>query len=252
LCVDGTVERVPGTNAAHDQISELFHCTDNDDAKYKTPLPFTMSIFVDRGLPGQLNHHPSFLCDEDEPEGACQAGIALHGERVPGAFVLERPEKLVREQGGERVLAWPAWDTSEPLPWEDCADAPESLPKLRAESGEYKVHVRFDASDREQYEREIEENGKPVLEPRREQLIVSHAITTRGGELGGYAHALDRETPDSEAEIDFDYTPPRQSDEREKHIDEGGRLVRFYFALRDQRGGADFTTRELCVLPPED
>jgi hypothetical protein len=251
ICVDGSVERVPGKDPS-DPISELFQCIDNEESDYRTPLPFTMSIFADLGRPGDVNHHPSFDCNDGESDSACSAGTPLHDERVPGAFVLERPKKLVEKEGGERVLAWPAWDTNE-LPWDGCAEAPDTLPKVRAESGEYKVHVRFDASDRELYERTIEENGQPVMEMQREELILTHAITTKGGELSSYAQALARELDDAEAVIDFDYTPPRQHDEDdEDHIDEGGRLVRFYFALRDQRGGADFTTRELCVLPPED
>jgi hypothetical protein len=252
FCVDGTVERVSGKEPT-DPISELFQCIDNEDSDYKTALPFTMSVFADLGQPGHLNHHPSFSCDDADLEDACSAGTLLYDERIPGPFVLERPEKLVEEDGGERVLAWPAWDSSEPLPWDECADAPDTLLKVRAESGEYKVYVRFDGSDRELYERTIEENGEPVTETQREELIVSHAITTKVGELSNYAQVVERELDDAEAVIDFDYTPPRQHDEDdEEHIDEGGRLVRFYFALRDQRGGTDFMTRELCVLPPED
>lgn len=251
LCVDGRVERLPGMSVADDPISELFRCVDNDDASYKTPLPFTMSVYLDLGQPGGTNHHPSFACDDAEPSGPCHEGVELDGERVAGPIVLERPKKLVDEEGGDRVLSWPAWDKSEPLPWEGCADAPDSLPKVRARSGQHTVRVRFDASDREQYERVIEENGRIVVEPRREELILSHAITTRGGSLRGYASALTRETPDSEAEIDITYTPPEARKSGEQ-IDESGRLVRFYFALRDQRGGTDFTTRELCLLPPED
>lgn len=252
FCVDGTVQRDPEKDQS-DPISELFQCVDNDDSDYKTALPFTMSIFLDVGQPGALNHHPSFACEDAESQSPCSRGTELHGQRVPGAFVLERPEEVVDEEGGERVLAWPAWDGGE-LPWEGCADAPDTLPKVRADSGEYKVHVRFDASDRENYERTIEVNGEPTTEPTREELILSHAITTHGGELSGYAQALLREVADEDAVIDFDYTPPRQHDDEddEEHIAPGGRLVRFYFALRDQRGGADFTTRELCLLPPED
>lgn len=259
FCVDGRVERDPDKDVT-DPISELFQCVDNEDSDYQTALPFTMSIFADIGQPGALNHHPGLECDDAEPESICNVGAHLEDdddddEIVPGAFVLGRPEKVVDEEGGERVLAWPAWDSSsEPLPWDDCASAPDSLPRVRAESGDYTVQVRFDASDRENYERTIEENGKPVIEVQREELIFSHAITTRGGGLSTYAQALERELGDQDAVLEFEYTPPRQHDDEgdEGHIPESGRLVRFYFSLRDQRGGTDFATRELCLLPPED
>jgi hypothetical protein len=260
FCVDGRVQRDPDKDVS-DPISEVFQCVDNEGSDYQTALPFTMSVLVDVGQPGALNHHPSFECDASEPESPCNAGAPIDDDGdendddqlVPGAFVLQRPKKVVDEEGGERVLAWPAWDSSEPLPWDDCASAPDSLPKVRAETGDYTVQLRLDASDREDYERTIEENGEPVTEMQREELIFSHAITTRGGGLSTYAQALERELDDADAVLDFEYTPPRQHDEGDEgHIPESGRLVRFYFALRDQRGGTDFATRELCLLPPED
>jgi hypothetical protein len=253
VCVDGQIERVPGKDPTKDAISSLFRCTDNDDSKYKSLLPFSQSVFFDLGEATQENHHPSFACDESAEGGACNDGIAYHDEEpIPGPIVLERPEDDVEKHGGERVLAWPAWPADQELPWDGCADAPETLPKIRAKSGEHTVHVRFDPGDREEYQYVIEENGEPVTGTQREEPIVSHAITTHGGELGSYATALARDVADADAEIHFDYTPPGQSDKPDEHIDESGRLVRFYFALRDQRGGSDFTTRELCLLPPED
>lgn len=250
MCVEGQVERIPGRDAAKDPPSTLYRCVDNASSSYKTQMPFSMSVWLDRGAPGDVNHHPSFACDEPEETGPCYEGVSHAGTRTPGAIVLSLPETLA--QGDERERTWEAWSSEQPLPWARCADAPDALPKVRAGSDDYKVYVRFDPKDREQYTREIEVNGDPEREDRREELVILHAITTRGGKLDGYTSVIRYDEPDESAETSFKYTPPKQSDQADAHIPEEGRLVRFYFSVRDQRGGVDFTTRELCVLPPED
>ena len=97
--------------------------------------------------PEGMNHHPSFACDESEAAGACNAGVALDDEQVPGSIVLRLPKKLA--EGQERTFLWEAWDPAEELPWDNCAEAPESLPRVHAGDAEYEVFLRFDASDRE-------------------------------------------------------------------------------------------------------
>jgi len=246
MCVDGDVERVPGKDATRDATNSIFRCVNNKDARYPLPLPFTMAIFLDRDGPGSVNHNPSFACDEADPTSICNVGVETDREQVPGAFVIERPQE---EAGaGPRTLAWPAWDESQPLPWDNCVDA--DLPKVHAGSKEHKLRVRFDPSDREVFERNLLVNGKPKVENRREELIVAHALTTEGGELDGFNSAVLYSDSDENAEIEVEYLPPRQSKEEKKRIPDTGRLVRFYFALRDRRSGTDFTTRELCLLPP--
>jgi hypothetical protein len=246
--VGGDVERVEGKDATKDPTNSIFRCVNNEGAKFPDPMPFTMSIFVDRDGVGSLNHNPSFACDEADPNSICNLGVEAGGEQVPGAFVLTRPED---EAAGEaRTIVWPSWDESLPLPFDDCAAA--DLPQVHAGSGEHKLRLRFDPSDRELFLRNVEVNGEPTVESRREELIVSHALTTKGGELGGWSHAIVYTDPDDKAEIEIDYTPPKQSKDESDRIPDTGRLVRFYFALRDRRGGTDFTTRELCLLPPSD
>lgn len=246
MCVDGDVERVPGKSATKDQTATIFRCVNNDDSKYKVAMPFTLGIFLDRGAPGALNRNPSFACDEADPASICNLGVEKDGEQVAGAFVIERPEE---EAGAEpRTIAWPAWDESQPLPWEDCAES--DLPKVRAGSNEHLIRVRFDPSDREEFQRNVRVNGIVRLETRREDLFVAHALTTRGGELQRFSSAVLFSDSDERAEIEVEYTPPKQSQKEAERIPDTGRMVRFYFALRDQRSGTDFATRELCLLPP--
>lgn len=258
MCVDGSIERVEGTDISKDPVPHLFQCTDNADSEYPEQLPFSMLIRIDRGDPGQLNHHPSFACDEDDPNSACTRGVEHELEddesvTTPGSIILAYPEE--EAEGAARERSWQAWDPSVELPWDDCAaveGADDSLPKVYAETDDYTIYVRLDAKDREPYEREIRTEEGTEIEETREEVVVSHALVTKGGKLDSYSSVVRNDAPDDEAEIEVEYTPPRQSDEQEEHIPDGGKLVRFYFALRDQRGGVDFTTRALCVLPPKD
>jgi hypothetical protein len=250
LCIDGVAERVPDKSVRSDPPSQLFRCSGNEAAQFRDPTVFTMSVFLDRGLPADANKNPLFACDPALADSACNLGVTREGEPlVPGPFVLALPEpKAPGEQ--RRVLPWPASADSTQLPLEGCRDVPGLL-QVVGHSGEHVIRARFDASDREPYVREIETNGVPGTREEREALLLTHALTIHGGELSRFDSLLLKEEVDSQAEVSVTYEPPGQSDDPAKQIPQNGRLVRFSFTLRDQRGGVDYATRELCLLPPE-
>jgi hypothetical protein len=147
-------------------------------------------------------------------------------------------------------VAWlPREDATDPdsVPWDDCADS--GLPVVRLGDEEHIIRVRFDAKDRETYVSEVIEDDKLVRRERREELLVSHALTELGGELERYFSVIGRDVADSRAELELAYTPPGTKGKPAEGLTEAGRLVRFYFVLGDERGGVDYTTRELCLLP---
>lgn len=74
--------------------------------------------------------------------------------------------------------------------------------------------------------------------PSREGLQVSHFSTN--GELDRAFSYVRAE--DAELVTNVDWKAPGR-------IDEGGRVVRFFFVVRDFRGGSAFTERSLCVVP---
>ena len=76
------------------------------------------------------------------------------------------------------------------------------------------------------------------VDPSRETLLVSQFADA--GELEHAYLSLTAATPASEREVTW--TAPALTDSEP-------RLVRFYFVVRDERGGEDLTTRALCVLP---
>lgn len=247
LCVDGRVERIAERSVQSFPPSQLFRCVDNAAAQNPEPTSFTISVLLDRGRDIDRNENPDFECSP-AGSGACAAGVVREDEpTVAGPIVIALPEQP--NVPGRQVVAWPARDSMLPLPWSDCANDP-SIIRVAAGSEDYTIRVRFDPEDRENFQAEIPSNGQITLRPRREALVLAHALTQYGGSLARWDSRLDPADPDAEAEISFGYDPPKQSDDPEKRIPELGRLVRFYFTLRDQRGGVDFTTRELCLVPP--
>jgi hypothetical protein len=246
-CVDGTAERVQGSDATRDRITDLFRCTGNDDSEFPDPLYFTFGVAFDFGEEGQLNHNPSFACTDSS--GACAEGVpGTDGEGVPGAIVIQQV-KPAADKGDVESWDEPPADAS--YPEEDCAEV-EGLRTARA-GATYTIRVRVDPADRESYVRQIPENDTVLRVDTREDLLLNHAFTTDGeGSLDGFSSLVDRATDDVRAEAEITYEAPKQSDDPKKRIPDGGKLVTFFFALRDGRGGVDYTSRALCLLPPSE
>lgn len=247
VCVDGKAERVQGKEVNRDPLNELFRCTNNDDAEFQDPLIFTLSVFLDRGLLGDDNKHPSFACEAAETSNdACRAGVEVEGEQtVPGSFVLALPKAPGDSE--RKLVPWEPLPSSDDLPWTNCRE--RGLPIVKLGEEPYLIRVRFDARDRESFEYETERYGKTEVVKAREELIVSHALTELGGELERFFSVIEADVPDEKAELEVEYTPPALESRAAKGLARGGRLVRFYFTVRDERGGVDYTTRELCLVP---
>jgi hypothetical protein len=246
LCVDGKAESVPGKSVTVDPPSTLFRCVDNQGAKFPAANAFTLSVLVNRGRLGDDNHNPLFACDPAAPQSPCAVGILRDNEPlVPGALVLARPKKkgMPRE-----VVAWPPLENNLTLPWDNCAANPNLL-QVRVDSGEHTIRARFDPSDRERYLEELKINGVDSQRESRESLLLTQAATANGGELGRFDSLLSDDELDGEAEVSVSYTPPETNGKGDHFVPENGRLVRFYFTVRDQRGGVDYTVRELCLVP---
>jgi hypothetical protein len=75
-------------------------------------------------------------------------------------------------------------------------------------------------------------------DPSRETLLVSQF--SDAGQLANTFSSLTPDTPGLRSDVDWD--APTQADV-------GGAPVHFYFVVRDARGGEDFATRALCVVP---
>jgi len=254
VCVEGKVERVKDKVAGEAPANELFRCVDNAKAELKDALTFTSTVAVDYpddAFEASLN--PSFACDETDENSICTTGTIHKGEETRGgSIVLVRPRRTgAADNIKHKVIEWPeVIDNREKLAVKGCAKDPRfSSLKVKAGAKEHLIRIRFDQSDREMYQVQEMKLNKTIISTKREELLVSHAATFGGGELARYFSVIPRDASAKEAEVELAYTPPDQSEDAEKRITAAGRLVRFYFVVRDQRGGVDLTTRSLCLIP---
>ena len=108
---------------------------------------------------------------------------------------------------------------------------PGDLPKVTAKTT-HEIGLSLSDSD---FEALLQRNE---VEPAREAVLVSEFVTR-----GKLKHAFLSLRADSAPESG------RQSWNAPPLLDEAPVLARFYFVVRDGRGGEDFTTRALCVVP---
>ncbi|MDB4989085.1 MAG: hypothetical protein JWN04_4263, partial [Myxococcaceae bacterium] len=205
-----------------------------------------------RGLASDANKNPSFACDPSTPDSPCFVGVQRDDEPlVGGAIVLAFP--MPKQAGQLRsVMPWPAaLGDPNAIPVQGCAANPALL-QVHAGDGDYVIHTRFDPSDREMYTAQVSLNGVKTTRDERETLDLTSALTTKGGKLAEFESRILGSEVDAKGEISITYKPPKQSADPAENIPQNGRLVRFYFTLRDQRGGLDYAMRELCLVPAEE
>ncbi len=150
----------------------------------------------------------------------------LQGTRVTLEFELARPldvnlnPTLTAES---LMLDGTAWPASTPLDG-DCAGL--GFPEVSA-SSKHQLALTLFEQDRDALP-ETEGGGKETLQ-------ISHFVTD-----GTLERAFDVLAPeDTRLVRTVDWTAPSP---------EANRLVRFWYVVRDLRGGSDFTERNVCVL----
>jgi hypothetical protein len=128
--------------------------------------------------------------------------------------------------------AWPALAAG---------DDPCTLgPRVAADARAHAIGITTDGADRERYAVVL---GDPaVATPARERLQISQ-FTTAGRLKSQFAFV---EAADERAAttVDAGWEAPDAGE-----IPAGGTIATFTFVVRDERGGADWTTRAVCVTP---
>ncbi|MET0412945.1 MAG: hypothetical protein ABW217_16685 [Polyangiaceae bacterium] len=175
------------------------------------------------------------ICPDGSPEGSLDEARCTGedpGTAVSLELELARPGDVNANPGfAEPALAldgeeWPdVLVTSAP-----CAG--EGLLEIAAGSPRHLVRVDVRQDARDPLPQVIEDD------PLREELRISH-FSTDGGFTRAFS-ALAADDPGSSVQVPWDApaTAP-----------EGGQLARFWFVLRDLRGGSSFVSRALCVVP---
>jgi hypothetical protein len=175
------------------------------------------------------------ICPDGSPEGSLDEARCAGedpGTAVSLELELARPGDVNENPGfAEPALAldgeeWPdVLAASEP-----CAG--EGLLEVTAGSPRHFVRVDVREDARDPLQQLIEDD------PLREELRISH-FSTDGGFTRAFS-ALAADDPQSSVEVPWDAPATAPA---------GGQLARFWFVLRDLRGGASFVSRSLCVVP---
>ncbi|MFZ5892855.1 MAG: hypothetical protein ACOY0T_17475 [Myxococcota bacterium] len=106
------------------------------------------------------------------------------------------------------------------------------LPEVSRAGGHHQIRITLPESARENLIQR-ESTDAP-----REELRISHFANA--GEL---TRAFSEVLPsDAQTSVTLDWEPPKTAPVE-------GQLVRFWFVVRDLRGGSDFTERSLCLVP---
>jgi hypothetical protein len=111
-------------------------------------------------------------------------------------------------------------------------------PRVAAGSKDHVIENATRASDREAYT--IVRGEPPVPTPARESLQISQFTTA--GKLKSQFSFVEATDPNPTTTVDVDWDAPEAAD-----VPATGLAVTFTFVVRDDRGGAAWTTRTLCV-----
>lgn len=128
-------------------------------------------------------------------------------------------------------VPWGPW--SEPaVTVTDCTELTDSVPQIRSGTSGHSIELRFQEN--------LSESLPTVSSHSERHETVQLAHFTSGGSLERAFSALDFVSNVAETTVAWDAPPT---------VTTPAQLVRFSFVLRDGRGGVDWSTRAVCVLP---
>ena len=133
------------------------------------------------------------------------------------------------------------WTAPETAPVTGCREAAgtPALP-LVTEGEEIELEIDFAGVERETYERTIA-GDPPLIQTIEEVLQLSHFSTNNGMER--QFSIIDENSADAIETVTWTA--------HNAEFDPSGSRVDFFFVLRDDRGGADWFARSVCVVPLE-
>lgn len=137
------------------------------------------------------------------------------------------------------------WDPPpDPLPESGCAslEPTAALPRVAWRDGEedpIRVGVTTQPDDREEYLELVFGEEEPQRVEAREELTFSHIAT-----FGRFQRLQTVVFDEASMLVDVPYQPPARDD-----VPADGQTVEMIFVVRDGRGGADWTSRALCLTP---
>lgn len=113
-------------------------------------------------------------------------------------------------------------------------------PRVAAGSKDHVIGNTTDGSDRERYT--VVLGDPPAAMPARERLQISQFTTA--GKLKSQFAFIEATDETAATTVNVTWEAPEAAE-----VPAGGTLVTFTFVVRDERGGADWTSRTACVTP---
>lgn len=165
----------------------------------------------------------------DEQGAACDGAEEL---AVSLDFLLATPDDINQNPDfadDSLLLDGAPWPLA-PAATEPCQGL--GLPELPYSKAEHSIGIRPPDSARQPLAQ------KSSADPARESLQLAH-FSSAGDLSSAFSNLL---ATDPATSVTIRWTAPNDAPA-------GGKVVRFWFVLRDGRGGSDFTERALCVLP---
>lgn len=215
-CLDAPLARFDGT-AAPPRIS--------------IPVPSNTaatSVAVYGGICAGAGSTPTF--DPQSRLGSCTRGG--HGTTVSFDAPLQVDDANHNPVADRAFtldgVTWPARSAGE----DPCAQGP----RVSAGSKDHVIGDTTDGTDREPY------TALAGVPPTRERLQISHFATA--GKLKSQFSFVEATDESPTTTVDVTWDAPEAAD-----LPAAGVPVTFTFVVRDERGGADWTTRGLCVTP---
>jgi hypothetical protein len=179
------------------------------------------------------------ICSASEPmldPATGEPGCTMNGDGTTALVTipLELADATNRNPsftGRAAAFDGQAWAATEAT---DCAD----LPTVKAATEDHLLRLETDASDRETYTAMI--GDPPVPTQRRESLQISQFTTA--GKLARSYSAIEATDKGARPAIEVKWKAPDAD-----KVPAAGLVVHFTFVARDLRGGADWTSRAVCV-----
>jgi hypothetical protein len=179
------------------------------------------------------------FCADGQPALSGQTPVCTGGTEAPLAVTL--PVTIARDATDNHNPAMSAAAfTLAGAPWPD-GDACNGGMRVAADGAKRAITVAVPLAERDPFTSTANPTNTPMLV--REAIQLSHFATA--GKLERQISFVESGDLRDPAAISVDWTPPPATE-----VPAGGLPVHFYFVARDLRGGADWLTKSLCVVPP--
>lgn len=208
-------------------IASAAPSTDRPRFDFTVPAELDPSAAPLLAVQGRLCPESSGSFEGDQAR--CSDGAGL---RVNLDFLVARSDDINQNPNfsADSILLDDAGWPLVPIAGEGCTGL--GLPELSYTGDEHTIVVALPDSARQPLVQ------KSSADPKRESLRIAHFATA--GELtSAFSNLLESDPATS---VSFGWKAPQDAPAE-------GRLVRFWFVVRDGRGGSDFTVRALCALP---